>query len=172
MLLRSVGLWSWSWRFFLRCHPSCHVLCFFMPPLFLLPQGQVFLFIFGFLFFFCGKCEKGNIFIVRSAERSAIDNPQQSAALCSINCGPKDQQVRALMIGFIFIKIGSFESLGSVRNVSVRVSIHRRNVKNAHIIFPPCYFFFVFGFCFWPLQNMVLFLNVSQFVTWLGPKRF
>jgi len=58
-------------------------------------------------FFFCGKCEKGNIFIVRSAERSAIDNPQQSAALCSINCATKDQQVRALMIGFIFIKMGS-----------------------------------------------------------------
>jgi len=63
--------------------------------------------LFPFAFFFCGKCEKGNIFIVRSAERSAIDNPQQSAALCSINCATKDQQVRALMIGFIFIKMGS-----------------------------------------------------------------
>jgi len=60
-----------------------------------------------FLSGFCGKCEKGNIFIVPSAERSAIDNPQQSAALCSIDCATKDQQVRALMIGFIFIKIGS-----------------------------------------------------------------
>lgn len=166
MLHRSVGLWRWSWRFFLRCHPSCHVLCFFMPPFFSSSSGPGLSFYFRF-FFFCGKCEKGNIFIVRSAERSAIDNPQQSAALCSINCGPKDQQVRALMIGFIFIKIGSF---GSDRNVSVRASIHRRNVKNAHIIFPLFYFFF--GFCFWTLQNMVLFLNVSQFVTWLGPKRF
>jgi len=42
MLDPNLNLNPRCWRFFLRCHPSCHVLCFFMPPPFHFPRPSSF----------------------------------------------------------------------------------------------------------------------------------